>query len=270
MVNTLKHILTAIIISTIILCGCANSRANNGNSPTNAESKATIALMQQTPDGADAENASYNPPTSPIPDVSGRENGVEVSIFKDNTFDCDYADYEEIAYNFHELRRSVMAPKGWEGFRFYEEDVTYFENRLTGIPIYSGELPVEIDTFDYTTQFANDPMAKSIFFFAEYPWMGDPFVLINSSSNDNINKYDHETYIDKKGRSMQVYFLDGLPKYAVYDDFFNLCIWFNLESPEQIPTVVNMINSIEVTLSRDSEHVLYLAEKLGYTIIPPQ
>ncbi len=203
-----------------------------------------------------------------IPDVADRPYGTEVTIFADNTFDCDYSDYEEIAYNFYDLRRSVMAPKGWTSFRYYEE-MTSFENMLTGIPIYDGPLPVKIDMFDYTTQHANAPMRKSIFFFAEYPWM-DPYSLINSSSEDNINKYDHESYTDKKGRTMQVYFLDGLPKYAVYDDFFNLCIWFNLDSEEQIPTVVNMINSIDVTLSREGEFTLERAKKLGYTIIPPE
>ncbi len=203
-----------------------------------------------------------------IPDVSDRPYGKEVTIFKDNTFDCDYSDYEEIAYDFYELRRSVMAPKGWTGFRYYEE-VTSFENRLTGIPIYDGPLPVKIDMFDYTTKHANDPMNKSTFFFAEYPWL-DPYLLINSSLDENIKKYDHETYVDKKGRTMQVYFIDGLPKYAVYDDFFNLCIWFNLDTEKQIPIVVNMINSIEVTLSSDGEYALQQAEQLGYTVVSPE
>ncbi len=182
-----------------------------------------------------------------LPDVSDRPYGSEVTIFRDNTFDCDYSDYEELAYDFYEQHRSVMVPKGWTGFRYYEE-LTAFENQLTGIPIYDGAYPTMIDENDYTTQTANDPMNLAAFFFAEYPWI-DPYMLINSSSEENIKKYDHETYVDKNGRSMQVYFIDGLPKYAVYDDFFSLCIWFNLDSKEQIPIVINMINSINVTVT---------------------
>lgn len=196
-----------------------------------------------------------------IPDVSDRPYGKEVTIFKDNTFDCDYSDYEEISYDFYGQQRSVMAPKGWMGFRYYEE-MTSFEQKLTGIPIYNGPLPVKIDKFDYTTQHANDPMNKSTFFFAESPWI-DPLRLITAYNEEDILKYDHEAYVDKKGRSMQVYFIDGLPKYAVYDDFYSLCIWFNLDSKEQIPIVVNMLNSIEVTLSSEAKNALYEADILS-------
>lgn len=205
--------------------------------------------------------------------LRARSNGKEVTIFADNTFDCDYSGYKEIGYDFLELRRSIMVPKDWNGFRFAPKcdyGGEQFENGLTGIPIYDGPLPVKIDNRqkahdDYSDYFANKPMEKSVFFFAESPWI-NPQQLIE----EYITKYDHETYIDKKGRSMQVYYLDGLPKYVCYDDFFNLCVWFNLKDEEQIPIAVNMINSIDVMLSRDAGLALYKAEKLGYTIIPPE
>ncbi len=199
-------------------------------------------------------------------DLRTRPDGKEVSIFKDNTFDCDYSGYKEIGYNFGDLRRTVMAPESWNGYRFYGDDSS-FENMLTGTPIYDGPLPVKIDPTDESTMFKNEPLTKSTFFFAESPWIhAEDFI----NSDGLINKYDYETYVDKKGRSMKVYFLDGLPKYAVYDDFFFLCIWFNLDSEEQIPIVVNMINSIDVSLSSDAEFALKTAERLGYTIILPE
>ena len=276
----MKRVLSVLVVAALILCGCADAEQKNGDvtdvgqvtdlpSGSGAEDTAESATEVLTEEPRETEPAAAEPQKTAIPDVSGRPQGREVTIFRDNTIDCDYSGYEEIAYNFHDLRRSVMAPKGWTGFRFYEEDNTYFENQLTGIPIYDGPLPVEIDIFDYTTMFANQPMTESVFFLAEYPWL-DPYSLINSSSEDNLSKYDHETYTDAKGRTMQVYFLDGLPKYAVYDDFFSLCIWFNLDSEDEIPVVVNMINSVEVTMSFEGEQTLKHAEKLGYTIIPPE
>lgn len=69
---------------------------------------------------------------------------------------------------------------------------------------------------------------------------------------------------------MTVYFWEGMPKYAVYDNYFFLCIVFNLSSQDQIPTVVNMVNSVEVSLSREAEFALNTARRLGYTIIPPE
>lgn len=206
-------------------------------------------------------------------DLRTRPDGKEVTIFADNTFDCDYSGYKEIGYDFWDLHRSVMAPKDWNGFRFAPKcdyGGEQFENGLTGIPVYDGSLPVKIDSMkrehdDYTDYFANKPMEKSVFFFAEAPWQNAQDFIA-----ENITKYDHETYIDKKGRSMQVYFLDGLPKYACYDDFFNLCVWFNLKDEGQIPIAVNMINSIEVTLSSNGMFALNTAERLGYTIIPPE
>lgn len=276
----MKRVLSVLFAAALILCGCADAEPKSGDvtdvgqvtdlpSGSEAEDTAESATEVLTEEPRETEPAAAEPQKIAIPDVSDRPQGREVTIFRDNTVDCDYSGYEEIAYNFHDLRRSVMAPKGWTGFRFYEEDNTYFENQLTGIPIYDGPLPVEIDIFDYTTMFANQPMTESVFFLAEYPWL-DPYSLINSSSEDNLSKYDHETYTDAKGRTMQVYFLDGLPKYAVYDDFFSLCIWFNLDSEDEIPVVVNMINSIDVTMSFEGEQTLKHAEKLGYTIIPPE
>ena len=197
-------------------------------------------------------------------DLKTRPEGKEVTIFADNTFDCDYSGYEKIGYSFGPLYRSVMAPKGWKGFRFYR-DYYVLENELTGIPIYDGDIPVRIMDGDLITYRAAGPMVKSTFFLAESPWMhAQDFI------KDYIDKFDHETYTDKMGRTIQVYFLDGLPKYACYDDYYGLCIWFNLKSEEQIPIVVNMINSVDVSLSRDAEWALKLAERFGYTIIPPE
>ena len=54
-------------------------------------------------------------------DLKTRPDGKEVTIFADNTFDCDYTGYKEIGYSFGSLYRSVMAPEGWNGFRFYND-----------------------------------------------------------------------------------------------------------------------------------------------------
>ncbi len=197
-------------------------------------------------------------------DLRERPEGKEVTIFADNTFDCDYSGYEKIGYSFGPLYRSVMAPEGWKGFRFYR-DYYVLENELTGIPIYDGDIPVRIMDGDLITYRAAGPMEKSTFFLAESAW-----VHAQDFIKEYIDKFDHEAYTDKKGRTMQVYFLDGLPKYACYDDYYGLCIWFNLKSEEQIPIVVNMINSVDVSLSSDAEWALELAERFGYTIIPPE
>lgn len=279
----------------ILLCSCTDAAVKNNNGANNGTGESEPAISEEAlpsdsePAPADNTDPSEEPTALTVTDdpekgedtywsdfyedLRSRPEGKEVTIFADNTFDCDYSDYKEIGYDFWDLHRSVMAPKDWNGFRFAPKcdyGGEQFENGLTGIPIYDGPLPVEIDRMhsehdDYTAYFANKPMEKSIFFFAESPWM-NPRQLIE----EYITKYDHETYIDKKGRSMQVYYLDGLPKYACYDDFFFLCIWFNLTSKEQIPTVVNMINSIEVSLSDDAEFALIKAKMLGFTIIPPE
>lgn len=200
-------------------------------------------------------------------DYKTRPDGKEVTIFADNTSDCDYSGYKKIGYGFGPLQRSVMAPEGWNGFRFYS-DYEAIENLLTGIPIYDGDIPVRIDYHDESTFYDAMPMEKSTFFLAESPWMrAQDFI---DDGNGLIDKFDHETYTDKKGRTMQVYFIDGLPRYACYDDYYGLCIWFNLKSEEQIPIVVNMINSVDVSLSRDAEWALKVAERFGYTIIPPE
>ena len=203
-------------------------------------------------------------------DIDSRPDGKEVSIFKDNTFDCDYTGYKEIGYNFGDLRFSVKAPETWNSFRFYGEDEIY-QNILIGFPLYNRPLDVKIVTSDDSTKFANDPLNKSTFFLA---WTHGLGLEENLSSFTKFygyqTKYDYETYVDKQGRSMKVYFLDGLPRLAVYDDFFDRCIVFNLENEDQIPIVVNMINSIEVSLSREAELTLKTAERLGYTIIPPK
>ncbi len=203
-----------------------------------------------------------------IEDLRSRPEGKEVSIFKDNTSDCYYFGYKEIGYDFEDLHRSFMIPEDWNGFRFYR-DYPVIENQLTGTPVYDGQLPFEIN--DNSAKFKNEPMTQSTFFLAETPWRDTENILAGYDGLDSLlNKYDYETYTDKKGRSMKVYFLDGLPKFAVYDDFFNLCIVFNLKSEDQIPIVVNMINSVEISLSSDAKFALNKAEMLGYTIIPPE
>lgn len=197
-------------------------------------------------------------------DLLTRPEGGEVSVFADNTLECDYSGYQEIGYRFGPLYRSVMAPEGWQGFRFYR-DYYYLKNEFTGIPIYDGDIPVKIMDGDLTTYRAAGPMEKSTFYLAEFAWTETMDVIREYEA-----KFDHETYTDKNGRTMQVYFLDGLPKYARYDDFYNLCIWFNLKSEEQIPIVVNMINSVDVSLSSEAEDALELAQSFGYTVVPPE
>lgn len=295
----MKRILLILALVAILLCSCTDTAAKSNNGANNgaSESKSTVSeevlpsntkpaitagtspseeltdlAVTDAPE-ADDEAAEDTYWSDFYEDLRSRPNGKEVTIFADNTSDCDYSGYKEIGYDFDDLRRSIMVPEDWNGFRFapkcdYGEE--QFENGLTGIPVYDGSLPVKIDSMkrehdDYTDYFANKPMEKSVFFFAEAPWQNAQDFIA-----ENITKYDHETYIDKKGRSMQVYFLDGLPKYACYDDFFNLCVWFNLKDEEQIPIAVNMINSIEVTLSSDGMFALNTAERLGYTITPPK
>lgn len=205
----------------------------------------------------------------PCEDLSSRPDGKEVTIFADNTFDCDYSGYKKIGYDFGYLHRSIMAPEDWYGYRYYR-DYPVLENTLTGIPIYDEPMPVDIDCDNHVSiQFKYaDPKRKSVFFFAESPWL-DPRDYLGKRQGLLV-KYDHETYIDKNGRSMQVYYLDGLPVFACYDDFFSLCMCFNLKSEEQIPIVVNMINSIDVSMSWDGLCALYRAKMLGYSITLPE
>lgn len=261
-------------ISAIMLCSCgasANKAANEVDQDVHKEEPAGLTVTD-APE-ADDEIADDTYWSEFCENWQSRPDGKEVTIFADNTSDCDYDGFKKIGYNFYDLRYSFMIPEDWNGFRFApkcEYDCEQFENGLTGIPVYDGDLPVEINNIgkphtDYTDYFANKPMEKSVFFFAESPWQKLPWLR-----DELAPKYNHETYTDKKGRIMQVYFIDGLPKMAVYDDFFNLCIWFNVKSEDQIPTVVNMINSVEVGLSSDAEFALYKAEMLGYTIIPPE
>lgn len=205
----------------------------------------------------------------PCEDLSSRPDGKEVTIFADNTYDCDYSGYKEVGYDFEHLHRSIMVPEDWYGYRYYR-DYPVLENTLTGIPIYDEPMPVDIDCDNHVSiQFKYaDPKRKSVFFFAESPWL-DPRDYLGKREGLLV-KYDHETYVDKKGRSMQVYYLDGLPVFACYDDFFSLCMCFNLKSEEQIPIVVNMINSIDVSMSWDGLCALYRAKMLGYSITLPE
>ncbi len=202
-------------------------------------------------------------------DLRSRPDGKEVTIFKDNTLDCDYSGYKEIGYDFGYLHRSIMAPEDWYGFLFYcDSDSAAFENRLTGIPIYDRPITVDIDCDNNVTRRHSIPDYNAVVFFAESPWL-DPRDYLGKREGLLV-KYDHETYVDKKGRSMQVYYLDGLPVFACYDDFFSLCMCFNLKSEEQIPIVVNMINSIDVSMSWDGLCALYRAKMLGYSITLPE
>ncbi len=288
--------LLALTLALILLCGCAETsiKSNDDNKNVISESESAIisdddSLSSSVPvltGGTDQSEETAVPLDEDVPydeeeyrliiegyrdywtdyysDLKTRPEGKEVTIFADNTFDCDYSGYKKIGYSFGPLYRSVMAPEGWKGFRFYR-DYYVLENELTGIPIYDGDIPVRIMDGDLITYRAAGPMEKSTFFLAESAW-GRPQDFIK----EYIDKFDHETYTDKEGRTMQVYFLDGLPKYACYDDYYGLCIWFNLKSEEQIPIVVNMINSVDVSLSSDAEWALKLAERFGYTIIPPE
>lgn len=204
----------------------------------------------------------------PREDLSLRPDGKEVTIFADNTFDCDYSGYKEIGYDFEYLHRSIMAPEDWYGFLHYRDSDPRFENSLNGIPIYDRPITVDIDCDNNVTRRYSIPEDNAVVFFAQSPWP-DPRDYLGKRQGLLV-KYDHETYIDKKGRSMQVYYLDGLPVFACYDDFLSLCVCFNLKSEEQIPIAVNMINSIDVSMSWDGLCALYRAKRLGYSITLPE
>lgn len=266
-----KRITPILLTIVLLLCGCASTQVqNDGKGEDVLNSDASVieeSTLQSDTDSTETDDSNVKKSDFPNrEELLAHADGVEVSIFKDNTFDCDYSGYKEIAYDFVYQRRSVMAPEDWCSFRFYGEETKY-ENRLLGTPIYDRPLSVEINMWDDDTMFFNDPDHEAVFFLAEYPWQYAESYLNNA---DLIYKYDYEYYTDAKGRTMKVYFWEGLPKYAVYDNFFFLCIVFNLSSAEQIPIVVNMINSVEISLSSEAKFALNTAERLGYTIIPPE
>lgn len=276
--------LIILALALMLLCGCAESVVNGsaGRDVSNPTAAKEAAGNTADPEPADNTGIGNDDGEAEAPEegitrqwwegLSEAPDGKEVTIFADNTIDFDYSGCKEIGYEFDDLHLSVMVPEGWNAFRYYPScDCEWppFENGLTGIPIYNGELPVKLRDMppfdDNSYKFANDPMQKSTFFLAFSPWL-HPQDLIDR----HITKFDHETYTDKNDRTMQVYFLNGLPKYICYDDFFFLCIWLNLKSEDEIPTVVSIVNSIEASLSNDAESALNTAKRLGYTIIPPE
>lgn len=197
------------------------------------------------------------------------DSGKEVTTFADNTSIYYRTGFRKVSCDFGTLKYTVEAPSDWSmGLRYYR-DYYLLENEPTGMAIYDGEIPViGKNTGVYADTIflrAAGPMEKSIFFLGQTLHGGLPL-----SIPDYISKFDHETYVDRKGRTLQVYFLDGLPKCAYYEDFYNLFIWFNLKSEEQIPIAVYMVDSIEISLSWEAEYALKRAEDFGYTIIPPE
>lgn len=196
------------------------------------------------------------------------DSDKEVTTFADNTSIYYRTGFHKVSCDFGALSYTVEAPSDWsQGLRYYQ-DYYLLENTPTGMAIYDGEIPVMGKiTGVYADMIFLDaagPMERSIFFLGQTLHGGLPLSIPNY-----ISKFDHETYVDRKGRTLQVYYLDGLPKCACYDGYPYLFIWFNLKSEEQIPIAVYMVDSVEISLSWDAEIALREAERFGYTIIPP-
>ncbi len=126
----MKRILTLTLSALMLLTACADLSAKDkvitgisteeSNFTVSDESLTSESETAHTDDTQTAKDEIGDHALEPLKltqeEWNALPDGKEVTIFADNTFDCDYSDYKKIKHDFKDLSYSLKVPVPWNGF----------------------------------------------------------------------------------------------------------------------------------------------------------
>ncbi|MFA5658554.1 MAG: hypothetical protein WC900_04655 [Oscillospiraceae bacterium] len=136
--------------------------------------------------------------------------------------------YKEVSCNAGSCVINVKCPSTWN--EYYVTASDEYIPQHTGVQLFDSELPEQLEVLD-----------------------GNIFVAAAASgfASEHVNERydfgDYESFTTTNGYKLKIYYgKNKLPEYATFEDYPSMCIFFSLENEEELPEIVNIVNSIEL------------------------
>ena len=144
---------------------------------------------------------------------------------KMNNAKDDYSGYKKISSDVCGYEINVCFPEEWN------EYLVTTDTQFMGIQLFNGEVPEQLEIID-----GNIYIAVATHGFA------DRYVY-----DAGYDKCEKENLTTKNGYGLIIYYdKNGMPIFATFDDYKYMCIFFDVETKEEIPEIMNIVDSIEI------------------------
>ncbi len=156
-------------------------------------------------------------PTRVVDSISYKE--------KINNAKDDYSGYKKISSDVCGYEINVCFPEEWN------EYLVTTDTQFMGIQLFNGEVPKTLEVLD-----GNIYIAVATHGFAD-----------RYAYDAGYDKYEKENFTTKNGYGLIIYYdKNGMPTFATFDDYKYMCIFFDVETKEEIPEIMNIVDSIEI------------------------
>ncbi len=153
---------------------------------------------------------------------------TERTAFSENNITLDTSDYKEFTFVAGNHKVSVKCPNDWN-----KVDIVYsddFPQQHTGLQLFDGEIPEQLEIID-----------GKIFIASATSGFADGHL------KDRYSISDFESFETSKGYKLKIYYgNDDFPEFALFEEYPDMCIFFDIESEEEIAEIVSIVNSIEI------------------------
>lgn len=125
---------------------------------------------------------------------------------------------------------NLTVPTGWNYLVISDSDM--FELQHYGIQLFDGEIPEHPEMYDGKLYVAIAASGFAKTHIDSWVEMGKDFI--------------EEAYTTKAGCAMKLYYVDGLPEYATFDDYPEMCVFFDLNKDDDLDMIFGIIDSIKL------------------------
>lgn len=173
------------------------------------------------------ENAPY---------VSNEVDGSKAEVNNEDYSDDKEKNVTSISETFYDRIISLAIPESWNALRISDD---IFDLQHIGIQLFEGEIPQKREMYDGKLFIAIAASGNAANYIDDYSALGTEFI--------------EDTYTSKSGYKMTLYYIDGLPDYATFDDYPEMCIFFDLNNSDDVDVIFEIVDSIEFGESDDAE-----------------
>lgn len=162
------------------------------------------------------------------PDVSNEVDGSKAEVNNEDYSDDKEKNVTSISETFYDRTISLAIPESWNALRISDD---IFDLQHIGIQLFEGKIPKQREMYDGKLFVAVAASGNAANYVDDYSALGTEFTK--------------DTYTSESGYKMTLYYVDGLPDYATFDDYPDMCVFFDLNSSDDMDVIFEIIDSIE-------------------------
>lgn len=136
----------------------------------------------------------------------------------------------DITEDFDGVKISLHVPEGWNYLAVRSDEV--FELQHQGIQLYDGDIPEQREMYGGRL-------------FVAVAANGHAESYIDSLTELSEKEYSEESLVTSAGYGVKLISADGLPEYATFDDYPEMCIFFGIDG-DSLEMAYNIINTIKI------------------------